>query len=1430
MAHLRTYTVVMLGTLIALGAVGCSQQNEEEVSVAAAAITVAPPVSSFVILARRSVSLADRTVITGGNIGVSPGTGATLNTLTCGSDTKVALGAELLAQRIVMRDRATTGNVNTTRLEGSTAGAGARSPYVAPPTAPSPTAATAGTTPVAVSTGQTLALAPGRYGAVTVNGILELTGGLYEFQSLLLNNDAKVVATGSSVLRLTTGLKALDRVRVITTSGQASDLTVEAMGTVDAANHGLLFGNDGALTALVAAQAAFGAGDRFIATGAISAQDVILGHDGVLTYGGGGFQCNTASSCEDGNACTENACTDMRCSAAPVISEACAPSILVATSEEPRLGSGPLSTFSTSEILIGRIVVPVGLTSASIAVNGGPATALTLDSGGNFSLPLTLLGDTSQVGKNNILVFTVIDAFGAVTTKTVNIELLSAAVPDELVLLFNPDTTAAERTQQLNAVNGTLKRQLTEHVWLATVPPGTVGQAINTINAPTAKIRSVFPNAVLKPAFVPNDSSRQTEYLQAIRAFDAWDTEIGSKEVIVAVADSGIRIPSLVSTNNCPGVPITRENNLYLNDLECCGTKPCSASQSKDCMPGSKDNPNTGDPFSTFGDCPRIDQNADGCPGVCGLDDDHDGAADMADPDIKRLYSNGFDDDGDGQVDEQAIVGGVTKACSAVSAGELIGAPTNGDCDGAANDDDENGYPDDCRGWNFGRIILPECTPAQEHDMGNGTCLINVTLTHPNQTLDTRGFHGESMGHGEYVAEILGSPGNDCSGGTGVALKVSIMPLEVQRYFPPTATEPGSVKPDLAAAIEAYQYAAAMGAHVVNSSFSMGSDDAFVAAFPQLNNSHGLQLITDLMDLSNSGSVLHVMAAGNSKSDISGWVQFPAQAKITNKIVVAGSDPANDGVWTGSNYSATTVDLAAPAERLLWGFSGTSGAAPLVSGAAALLMSHYPELRGQPSVVAQMLRASARPSSAWAGKSKTGGVLDIAASFLQPISTLLFRDNSLSALPGDKNLPTTELELIDSDFDGRIDYMFEAQCSRTNGVGQPHLRVLQSGVLTDRTSEMLPVFEGSFCDVVDGDVNGDGRADVVLAGFLPDGTPSQQQNRVLLGGASGFTSGTLPVDTDLTRAASLCDVDSDGDLDIYFANVGTSAGPANSVLLMNDGSGNFTDVSSTALPNPMRGQSPHNVLCLEVDAAPANLCQGLGADICSLCANPELSVGGLIAAGRVASADGAACLSVRALVKPELVIANSEGSNTTLLRRNAAGTFEDHTCDLNLPHADGSPSTCVPGVVTPGRQDQDVAAADFNGDGAVDLAFISRRGNPNTLLFNNGSGVFTNVTASNWSLDLDDARGIEVADVDSDGDRDILVVRGDPNLMNPGENTLYLNDGSGKFTVYVASGLGSKVDMTTAARFADLDYDGDADIVTARYGKNDRVFINTTIP
>ena len=1044
------------------------------------------------------------------------------------------------------------------------------------------------------------------------------------------------------------------------------------------------------------------------------------------------------------------------------------PVITLATSESPIFGTGPFKTFKEDIILLGHVEEDNAISDVIVTLDGGVPIHPTIDGDGNFSLPITVDRDFSKVNVTYPVSITAIDADGNETTLDTKISVISPVVPDELVIIFNKDTSDSRRLQLIDEFGGVLSKRLRDYVWLVKVPAGTAPDVIAAIGLPDSEIKSIFPNVLLKPQFIPNDTliEYQNKYLISVYAYPAWDEETGSDDVVVAVVDSGVNTSMLinnVSLGGC-GNDKTFVDNMYLNESECCADPPCEINDENRCVPSS-------DPEKA-GACPVADLNGDGCPGECNVDDDGDGAADMLDPDVQKMYSNGFDDDGDGYTDERAFVNGSWKDCDQVSPGELVGAPEDGDCDGAANDDDENGYPDDCRGWNFGRVILPKCSDSGSDEYG--TCFGSSAMTHPNQSNDTHNFQMAGSLHGTTVARVIGEPGNDCSGYAGIAHHVKILPLTAARYFPPTDDNDGELSVDVATMVEAYQYAGKAGAHIINSSLQAGydvADDEFFSIFPNMTTSDAIQSITDLLNLSATDNALHVIAAGNYNSDTATFTSFPQHAQIDNMLLVGGSTSDTNMRWPSSNYGAD-VDLAAPADEVM-GASGTSFAAPIVSGAAALLMSKYPELRGNPAVVADILRETTQYSAGWAGKSVSEGILNIGSALTHDVPDLIFINRTYTAMPASQDNATDDVDFFDADGDGRPDIL-EVSCSRANIHTKPHLRINDNMVFRDRTQDMIPEFDGSFCDAAEGDLDDDGRMDIVLAALGVDGSSADNQNRVLMNTGAGFVldDTVLPSDDQRTRAVSLCDYDGDGDLDIYFGNVSPTLVDAPDVLLRNDG-GNFTDVTAVTFGTIESRNNVHKILCADLDVPPADLCDGLNSSECAICRNPTVSIDGMIASGRIDSAKRTDCRNSRMKVIPELVLAGGEGSATLMLRQDALGVYQDVSCKLSLPMLDGTPVACAEGI-TPGRQDYDVASGDFNNDGAPDLVFVSRSGDPNpsnTLVYNIGDGTFEDVTADKWTITPDDSREVEVGDVNNDGWDDILVIRGNPNTMKPGANS-----------------------------------------------------------
>lgn len=112
--------------------------------------------------------------------------------------------------------------------------------------------------------------------------------------------------------------------------------------------------------------------------------------------------------------------------------------------------------------------------------------------------------------------------------------------------------------------------------------------------------------------------------------------------------------------------------------------------------------------------------------------------------------------------------------------------------------------------------------------------------------------------------------------------------------------------------------------------------------------------------------VVVVVAAGNRDGGMS---QVGAPATIPGVLTVAGVDKKGKAS-VGSSTEGISIGVSAPAEPLVGGlpgggyadWSGTSGAAPLVSGVVALIRSKYPEMKA-PQVIHRVL-ATAKDAGA----------------------------------------------------------------------------------------------------------------------------------------------------------------------------------------------------------------------------------------------------------------------------------------------------------------------------------------------------------------------------------------------------------------------------------------------------------------------------------
>jgi hypothetical protein len=138
-------------------------------------------------------------------------------------------------------------------------------------------------------------------------------------------------------------------------------------------------------------------------------------------------------------------------------------------------------------------------------------------------------------------------------------------------------------------------------------------------------------------------------------------------------------------------------------------------------------------------------------------------------------------------------------------------------------------------------------------------------------------------------------------------------------------------------------YARLRGAKVINASFGQDGGESSTER--------------NAINRLNSSGVILVAAAGNGGSDYvgddnNGSAPFYPASYTNGNIIAVGATDQNDNKAGFSNFGATTVDLFAPGDNMYStrtgsdtsysSGSGTSFAAPVVSGALALLVSEYP--------------------------------------------------------------------------------------------------------------------------------------------------------------------------------------------------------------------------------------------------------------------------------------------------------------------------------------------------------------------------------------------------------------------------------------------------------------------------------------------------------
>lgn len=220
-----------------------------------------------------------------------------------------------------------------------------------------------------------------------------------------------------------------------------------------------------------------------------------------------------------------------------------------------------------------------------------------------------------------------------------------------------------------------------------------------------------------------------------------------------------------------------------------------------------------------------------------------------------------------------------------VNEAELNGVP--------GEDSDGNGYIDDIYGYNFS---------------------------------EKNGDPIDRNGHGSHCAGVIGASHNSI-GIRGVMADVKILPIKF-------LSDSGSG--ETADAILAVDYATQRGVHIMSNSWGGGGRS---------------EALFEAIQRAQEAGITFVAAAGNSRANNDSRPSYPANYELDNVISVGAMDGKGNRS-SFSNYGRESVHIFAPGSSILStvpggnyrSLSGTSMAAPFVSGVAGLLLAQEPGL------------------------------------------------------------------------------------------------------------------------------------------------------------------------------------------------------------------------------------------------------------------------------------------------------------------------------------------------------------------------------------------------------------------------------------------------------------------------------------------------------
>jgi alpha-tubulin suppressor-like RCC1 family protein len=530
----------------------------------------------------------------------------------------------------------------------------------------------------------------------------------------------------------------------------------------------------------------------------------------------------------------------------------------------------------------------------------------------------------------------------------------------------------------------------------------------------------------------------------------------------------------------------------------------------------------------------------------------------------------------------------------------------------------------------------------------------------------------------------------------------------------------------------------------VNATDSTGLTSSY--AFPLRINS--APTIAGLDNLSISTNTTESIALTISDNETSNLVLTKESSDYSlislENIVISGTGSSRTLTITPTtNQSGTatiTISVIDGDTRVIETFEITVNDPPTITAISDIDLAHFIENFSSTN--------NANLSATTANWSTSDGLLKF---YVKQRRYNTFSEHTVGADITSYTDPTSALITADMDGDGDIDLITGSaghpiRLYLNNGTSAPYSGVTGQNITSD-------TFMSS--DLAVADLNYDGHLDIISGNY-------GVKNRIYLNNGTinpfdGISGSTVNDYTNNTEAILLADINNDGKLDLIEGNEGQE----NYVYINNGTADPFNGVTALTITSD------------------THLTQ-------------DIAVGDV-------NNDG----------YPDVLAANE-------------GTFNK----LYLNNGTDDPFNGVSGknITSDSHNTESIIFKDMNGDGYLDVV-CGNTNQVNTLyLHNHTSDPFNGVTAMTLTSDTNPTKAIAACDIDNDGDFDVI----EGNSFQT--NYLYLNNGTSEpFSNITRTAFSNDSHDTRELAIADMDNDGDLDIMTGNNnfpGEINRLYLN----